>query len=257
MPYLQSQGNIHNLLKDRYGYLGNSYIEMILYILSHPLEMCKALFNKPLLLFFLSFALLPLLYLKLTIFGLPSLFINLLSKGESQSNLALYYTMSAIPFFLISTLYALKKFNQKWRRGLVLFFLIISMTSYRTNGCMIPSRNDITAHNLFASFYTDDQISAQSNIVPHLPRYTNISIYPERNKKTGYIMLKLTGFNGILNKTRKEYYSEILNIIENQGFIAEEYLFPYVILKKEINQLEINNNTLKLRNDLLKLIGEK
>ncbi|MDY6934174.1 MAG: DUF2079 domain-containing protein [Spirochaetota bacterium] len=255
MPSFYIDGNMRNLVAERYGHMGSNFVEIISYILTHPIDMFKLMFNKAFGGFLLSFAFLPVLYMKLSIFALPSIFINLLSRAESQSNLGLYYAMSAIPFYFIAIAISMERFHQKWRKRLLLLIFIIGIVCFRTTGCMIPDYNDFKAHFLFANFHTKDGISAQSNIVPHLPRYKNMKVYPERDGNTIYIMLKLTGFNGV-NKSRIEYYKEILHLIDNEGFTVGEYFFPFVILNRDDDRSEGNEKELKVRLNLVKLISE-
>lgn len=257
LPYLRPEEFANIFLIDRYGHLGSNYTEIILYVISHPLEMCRMIFRVSLLRFILSFGFLPLLHLKLSIFGFPSLLIHLFTNFPPQFNLKFYHALPAIPFFVISSIFVLKKVDIKWRKRLLLLLVIISLSSFRTPGWLIPTPADIRAHFIFANFNTEEVISAQANIFPHLPRSANISIYPNRINDAKYIMLKLNRRHATIEMTKEEYYKKIIELIDEGNYRIERYFYPYVILRREKRDSRLDDKMKQLREDVLKIIKNR
>lgn len=254
LPYLREGDSINVFINERYGHLGSSLTEIILYIISHPIEIFKMVFRESLFRFLLSFGFLPLLYPKLALFGLPSIFIHLITNFPAQYKLHFYHSLPAIPFFVISTIYALKGFNMKWRKILLILLMIISFLGFRSSGFLIPNLADIRAHRYFSNFPIDKRISAQANIVPHLPRIVTLSVFPDGSKNAEYILLKLDQWHAGTGMTTLEYYNMIIKLLDMGYFSVEKYFPPYLILKRGISSIKTNDKTSEIREDILELI---
>ncbi len=254
LPYLQNGVDTHGFLTGRYGHLGSGYSEIIFFLITHPLQLCKMIFRDSLFKIFLSFGFLPLLHLKLSIFGIPSLLVHFITDFPPQYNLEFYHSLPALPFFAISTIFALKKMNSTWRKRLLIALVIISLISFRTPGLLIPSSAEIKAHNIFSKFPLDEKATAQANIYPHLPRSDSLSIFPERTSDAKYVFLKLNRWHAILNMTRCDYFQKIIRLIDKERFVVEIYYPPFVILKKDTSNRKVSEETKILKKDLLKRI---
>ncbi len=256
LPHLQGSAGSHMFIT-RYKHLGNSYSEIIINLLTHPLNTLDMVFRGSFINFFLSFALIPLFFMKLTVFGIPGLMVHLFTNFAPQYELGYYHSLPAIPFFVIAVIFVLKKMDDRWRKYLLILLVIISFLTFRTDGLLIPSASDIKAHNMFSKFSKDDIISAQVNIIPHLPRSENISPFPKRNKKTELILLRFHHSYMPVEMTIPECYREIQKIIDNEGFVVRDYFHPFLILKKDEGIDEDDKRTTEFKKELNKMIVKR
>ncbi len=256
LPHLQG-GKVTDIFMTRYKHLGSSYSDAIINLLTRPFNTLGMIFRDSLIKFFLSFALIPLFSMKLAVFGIPGLMVHLITNFAPQYELAYYHPLPAIPFFVIAVIFVLKKMNDRWRKRFLVLLVIISFQTFRTDGLLIPSASDIKAHNIFSEFSKDDIISAQANIIPHLPRSENISPFPRRNKKTEYILLRFHHSYMPVEMTILECYREIRKIIDNEGFAVRDYFHPFLILKKDEGVEGDDERTAEFKEELNRMIEKR
>lgn len=176
-----------------YAHLGRNGPEMLLYIVTHPVDVAKLMFTVPkleyLLILVLPLALLPLFALRPLVLGLPLVVLNLLSLRGSQISYQSHYSLLVIPGLMAAAIYgadALYRWFQRRREaggnrllamqvgGLALALWAFVLT--------VPYKNPVlrtisshesqayvsAANQLVAMVGPDAKVAVTSKLAPHL-----------------------------------------------------------------------------------------
>lgn len=184
-----------------YGYLGNSFGEIVQTILTRPLFVLGHLFEPDKVYFLLSIlfvsGFLPLLSPGELVLAAPILFLNLLSPNPVQYSLYYQYQGLTVPFFLIAALYGLDRMQRvlagrrRWDPQrvlnvamLILVLFAIANCAYWKNAVWSALRRADTpqriadARAILARVPPDAPVAASSFLAPFVARREGLYFFP-------------------------------------------------------------------------------
>jgi len=213
----------------RYKFLGNSFSQILITILTKPIFTLKYAFSFKKVLY-LRNLFKPVCYL--SIFGGPiiiplliTLSFSLLSNYSPQFSIKYHYSISSIPFIFLGIIFAIvniSKLVNKKQPIIFLFSLLIFLTSFFTNLDLGPkpfllfNEYKIENHQLLLKEFLNQipekvPVSAQNTIGPHLIKREKIYRFPVINDAEFIILdLKATNF-GVPEKKFKKAVKELKN----------------------------------------------
>lgn len=201
---------------------GDTYLEMISYILLNPIESLGKILNPPKIGNFIMI-LIPLLFFPLTnllifFIALPNLAMTFLSFSITHSSYILYYLSPSIPIFFYATISGLSKINNlKFinRNALMQSILIASISTtiffgatpisiafwnkdykvgnfYTSNfhhSAYVEINRHIAAKKIIKFIPRDAVISAEQHFMPLLYKNKKMIIFPSPEKEIEYVLI--------------------------------------------------------------------
>jgi len=251
-PYFSASGQ-HSQW-DRYGYLGESPLEMLGTLLFRPDIVLRHLLTKEKLSYLLGLlsptAFLSLLAPQILLLGLPTLLMNLLSTYAPMHTLGpFHYAAPLVPFFIISSIYGtaflarilasrIRVAGLRVVHGLTCLILLSSLVVHYYQG-FSPLAADfevplVTAHERLAERFfdlirADAAVSAQSRLVPHLSQRERIYMFP-RIEDAEYVLFDVTADSWPIHPNDQWRLFRSLSSEETFGILAAED--GYVLLRK-------------------------
>jgi uncharacterized membrane protein len=247
MPAL-SPTHSHIMLGDdldqlsRYSWLGNSFKDILLTIVFHPVYITKMVmlelggikYIALLLMFFLGF---PLTAPQFLLPGLGDLLANMLSFNPLPRSVLAYHSITLVPILTVAAIYGVKKIslhkswiNRHSARELTFYVLGTSLfCGYFLAPLPLPwARNNFAPANLFSRPDSEVEIirsaigfnasvSAQSNIGAHFTQRKEIYRYPNKLGTVDAVILRLDSptknINNIPDKftNQRKYLSNALD----------------------------------------------
>jgi len=239
---------------DRYGYLGESPLEMLGTLLFRPDIVLQHLLTKENLSYLLGLlsptAFLSLLAPQILLLGLPTLLMNLLSTYAPMHTLGpFHYAAPLVPFFIISSIYSTALLAKMLARrigvaeprvvqGLSLLVLLSTFVVHYFRGFgplaagfEIPL---VTAHEQLAERFLSSippgaAVSAQSRLVPHLSQRERIYMFP-RVEDAEYVFFDATEDSWPIHPNDQfDLFQSLVND-EDFGVVAAED--GYILLRR-------------------------
>lgn len=239
---------------DRYGYLGESPLEMLGTLLFRPDIVLKHLLTRENLGYLLGLlsptAFLSLLAPQILLLASPTLLMNLLSTYAPMHTLGpFHYAAPLVPFFIVSSIYGTALLAKKsarrigvpeprvvqWLSWLVLLSTFI-LHYFRGFGPLAAGFEMpfVTAHEQLADTFLslippDAAVSAQSRLVPHLSQRERIYMFP-RVEDAEYVFFDVTADSWPIHPNDQyDLYQSLVNE-EDFGVIAAED--GYILLRR-------------------------
>ena len=217
----------------RYGWLGNSPMEIMTTLITHPLTVLKTIsldfgglrYSGMLLMFFLGF---PLAAPEFILPALADLSVNLLSYNSLPRSIFSFHNLSVIPILTVASMYGVKrlsrlskKINRFSVRQLVILIVSVNFISgYFLAPLPLPGARNIMAPTRFfnwpdpyiktirSAIGDNASVSTQANIGAHFSQRKEIYVYPSQVGKADVIILRLESttknINNIPNHLIKE-----------------------------------------------------
>jgi uncharacterized membrane protein len=226
----------------RYGWLGDSFVEIFQTIVFHPiytikmvvLEFSGAKYLAFLLMFFLGF---PLAAPQFLLPGIGDLAANMLSFNPLPRSILAYHNVTLVPMLAVAAIYGVKKISHcsNWisRRSSFQLSLLVLCASMFSGYFLAPlplpgARNNFAPKNIFQrpdpyietirqAVGSNASISVQANIGAHFSQRKGIYRYPNKVGKVDVVILQLESptknINNIPNDLIKErkYLANVLD----------------------------------------------
>ena len=263
-----------------YSQYGKGFLNVFIYIATHPITIIKDLFSTKLKINFFKNIFSPLGYLPLLrpdilIIIFPTILKNLLSKVPTTHTIYWQYTSTIIPFLVISTIFSLKwicskiKFLKKYIIFILIFIIIneiiLSLNFYKKSHYFVryDKKNTIneikkTAIKLIPK---NASVICTFDFLPKLSQRKNIftfyMLWRHRLKYKNFSSVEyaIIDFNDYFVEKDFLYQSELISNMFSQYLLNPEWSVKYeksdiIVLKKEktpkttnlIKILENNNN---------------
>jgi uncharacterized membrane protein len=247
---------------DRYGYLGESSLEMLRTLLFRPDIVLPQLLTRENLHYMLGLlspvAFLSLLAPQVLLLGLPTLVMNLLSTYTPMHTLGpFHYAAPLVPFFIISSVYGTALLSRvlaprigvaqgRMVKVLSCLVLIASLVMHYDQGSS-PLAADfkmtvVTVHQRLAERFFDEipanaAVSAQSRLVPHLSQRERIYMFP-RIEDAEYVLFDVTTDSWPIHPN--DQWRLYRSLVDEEGFGVLAAKDGYVLLRRGLvgaNQL--------------------
>jgi cell division protein FtsB len=250
MPHYSTTGN-PSLISNtssyplRYGWLGNSFGEIVRKILFHPLEIVNVMLSGDRLKYL--FALIAPVF-SLAIFSWPVIIvfpvvaINLLSSLSLTYSVFFYHSAIIMPFIYFSAIITFKRLFLG-NRNMEIFFsfgiVFVSLfffhayslaplaASNSTLGEFVPSENANKIEAIKNTIPANASISVQHNLGPHFSERQELYRYPLNIDKSDFVVLdrfdpyagsKVFDFQYALQTDKAEYQSKIEELKASPDF---------------------------------------
>jgi len=187
---------------ERYAYLGKSFLEMVVNAALHPLSTLSFLLSLPRIGAFLGFlampAFLPLLGGWSFLLLIPPLSVEFLSSNPQQFLLRTQYSIPAMSFLYISSIYGIMKVkNRRFIQVIEVLLVLIPLTQIPTTVKLRLLEwpwNDHVAvgHRFLSHVPANASLATQSILVPHLSQREDIFLLPKRYQAE-YILIDTQG----------------------------------------------------------------
>jgi len=195
----QGQYNPHT---ERYAYLGKSFLEIIVNAAIHPLSTLSLLLSLPRIGAFLGFlampAFLPLLGGWSFLLLIPPLSVEFLSSYPQQYLLRTQYSIPAMSFLYISSLYGIMRVkNRRFIQVIQVLLVLIPLTQIPTTVKHRLSEwpwndHDAIGRRFLSNVPPKASLATQSILVPHLSHRKDILLLPKRYQAE-YILIDAQG----------------------------------------------------------------
>lgn len=239
---------------DRYGYLGESPLEMLGTLLFRPDIVLQHLLTKANLSYLLGLlsptAFLSLLAPQFLLLGLPTLLMNLLSTYAPMHTLGpFHYAAPLVPFFIISSIYGtallakalagrIRVAEARVVQGLSCLVLLSTLVVHYYRGFSpmaagfempLVTAHEQLAEGFFSSIPPGAAVSAQSRLVPHLSQRERIYMFP-RVEDAEYVFIDVTEDSWPIHPNDQwDLYQSLVNE-EGFGVVAAED--GYILLRR-------------------------
>ncbi len=207
-----------HLLSQRFGRYGRTPLEMMMGLLTHPLDLIRLLLEREKvqtafdLLAPLGWVALfsPAWFLPI----LPLMFLNLLADSAWQGTVRAHYFAPVLPFLFVATAYGIRRLygmisyhrppdRRLWSVGLALYVLVSTLTvafyfspfplgrDFRLNRFWNWSPHHAAIRRVIHHVSQDASLSAQSNLLPHVAHRRYLYLYPSGDTVADEILLDL------------------------------------------------------------------
>ena len=259
---LYNGGNPH-LATSTFSSLGSTYYDIIINILSHPIDTMNKIMNVPkvgnFIILLIPLAFTSLINMSTFLIAIPNLAITFLSDSITHGSFILYYVSPSIPIFFYSAIVGINKIR-KWRfvniNSLINTILVASISAtiffgatpisiaywnknysvgnfYTTNfhrSAYIEEDRDVAAKEIVKLIPDGALISAEQHFLPLLYKKKRMVAFPDMSIDTEYVLIdrlnpKKTG--GLDNT--------YLSFRENPEFYYQKYFKnnDWIIIKED------------------------
>ncbi len=242
---------------DRYGYLGESPLEMLGTLLFRPDIVLQHLLTRENLDYMSGLlspvAFLPLLAPQILLLGLPTLLMNLLSTYAPMHTLGpFHYAAPLVPFFIISSIYGTAFLAKtlaprigvaqlRMVQALSCLVLVASLVVHYHQGYSplaagfeIPlmAVHERRAERFFDQIPAGAAVSTQSRLVPHLSQRERIYMFP-RIEDAEYILFDVTADSWPIHPN--DQWRLFQSLIGDGGFGIQDAEDGYILLRKGLS----------------------
>ncbi|MEP9411481.1 MAG: DUF2079 domain-containing protein [Candidatus Brocadia sp.] len=230
MPYFAGDTSSFHYHKafSNFSYLGDSPVQILIYIISHPLAIFSNLLDKVKIANFLMY-IIPLLFTSFfspTIFSISTcnLLLNFLSLSISHYSYILYYLSPSIPFLFLSAIKGVKNISD-WS------------FPYLKNKNILFGKFDHKerAHILISCIF----VASVSSSVFFGPSPLSIQFWNRNYKLAPYKTHNFHYSQYIFTEHHKKAFSFLHLIPDNASVSAEHFFLPYLYMKKTLMQFPI------------------
>jgi uncharacterized membrane protein len=242
---------------DRYGYLGESVLEMLGTLLFRPDIVLQHLVTRENLYYMLGLlspvAFLSLLAPQVLLLGLPTLLMNLLSTYAPMHTLGpFHYAAPLVPFFVMASIYGtalltrlvaprIRVSESRLVQVFSCLVLLSSLVVHYHQGYS-PLAADfvvpiVTAHESLADTFLimippDAAVSAQSRLVPHLSQRERIYMFP-RIEDAEYVFFDVTVDSWPIHPN--DQWRLFQSLIDEEGFGILAAEDGYILLQRGLS----------------------
>ncbi len=245
---------------DRYGYLGESPLEMLGTSLFRPDIVLQHLLTRENLDYMLGLlapvAFLPLLAPQIILLGLPTLLMNLLSTyAPMHTSGPFHYAAPLVPFFIISSIYgtALLAKALAPRIGVAQLRMVQALSCMVLSASLVihyhqgysPLAADfkiplVTAHERLGERFFDQipagaAVSAQSRLVPHLSQREQIYMFP-RIEDAEYVLFDVTADSWPIHPN--DEWRLFQSLMGDGGFGILDAEDGYIVLRRGLSSAD-------------------
>lgn len=196
------RGEPYSHLHARYGWLGNSVVEILLGILRNPVAVAGVLASADRLLYLAAilapFGFLPLAAPLALLPVLPALAQNILSLDPVLFHHRTQYNVFVLPFVAVAAVLGVKRVRDRYgdrRTSAVLgvaFLVSVALTSRTANDLMVsrwwPNAAVRDRHIALAKVPPAAPISAEERFVPHLSHRRQVWVFPGGIERAEYVL---------------------------------------------------------------------
>ncbi len=246
IPEFGSAADIERHLP-RYGYLGNSFGEIIKNLFLQPKLVIGKIFSSATL-EYLSLLFLPVIcllspkHLTPMVGAIPTLVMNILSEAPAQRNLVHHYSAPILPFLLVAAISSLAN-GSRWLqsgRAIALYSLVafLALAKFGYFGSKYLESIDTwqATRCAIAQVQTDGGVLTTHEIAPHLThrkkiKFTDANSPPANLADFDYILLNLRHWGW---KSNPEFAASLVNQIKNEHQFTLGYQRDDVYLFKNL-----------------------
>lgn len=222
---------------ERWGQYGQTYAQILGNLLTHPGELFGGLFLNRLKGLLSRLGYLPLADPLALGLALPPLLLNTTSSFDLQKHLQVHYALPVIPFVFIALVSGINNLCKLFPRKSHLIMNILCLYLLAANVAHLTAypitAHDRKGHQLIAALPEKTTISAQTTIIPHLPKTQQIYLLPE-NPGSEYVFFDTQRFKWPMSD--EEYDKTLQSMLHHPNYtlIAQEEGF--YLFKKTSNQ---------------------
>lgn len=206
----------------RWSQYGETYTQIAWNLLTHPGELFGKLLFKNLWKLLLPLGFAPLASPVTFFLSLPPILLNVTSNYVMQIKFQAHYALSVIPFLFISLIFGIKniceKFPEKRQIVLTIFCVYILVVNVNVDPLIRSfriSKHDLTGHAIIKTIPDEVTISAQTNLIPHLPDSHQVSMLPN-NLDSDYIFFDTQRSKWPMSGD--EYQAILQSFIDNKNY---------------------------------------
>lgn len=248
IPYFGSAADIERHLP-RYGYLGNSFGEIIKNLFLQPGLVLGKIFSSATL-EYLSLLLLPVIcllspgHLTPLVAAIPTLLMNILSVAPAQRNLVHHYSLPILPFLIVAAISSLAA-GRGWLRSgraialwSLIAFLALAKFGYFGSKYLESVDTWQATTQAIAQVQTNGGVLTTHEIAPHLThrkkiKFTDASSPPANLAEFNYILLNLRHPGW---KSNPEFAASLVNQIKTTQEFTQAYQRDDVYLFKKLTK---------------------
>lgn len=151
----------------KFASMGTTKTEVLIYLLTHPIETLAKIFSMPLLLLFLSVGGVALFDLKRSWIVICSAALFMVVDNPLVANLNYYYSYAALPFVFVSGIYGFRVLQTKFSHSRFFYPIFISLFSVIVAvQFFLPTRTDGLAHKPFTPDPRGELLADVLNLIP-------------------------------------------------------------------------------------------
>ncbi len=255
-PAFQPLGNSYYL--NRYGRLGNTFVEVLLSPITKPDVFWSVIFGPKRIAYYgdllLPLGFLPLLGVELLLPALPDIALNALSAFAPSRTLDYHYAVIAVPFLVLATVWGIDRLGcwlgrktPQARRAVLIAtsaFALIAMGAYQIDryhgfvplsdryaGTYTIEPRDPIGWQMAAQIPRDAIVSAQFNLLPHVSQRQRAHIFP-RLEDAEYVWLDTQGVIEPF-QTREEYQAAVDTLRADPAFVIVAEQDGYILFRRQ------------------------
>ena len=272
IPYYNGQ-NLH-LASVLYKSYGDTYSEILINILFHPIDFLNKIISLPkignFVMMMIPLIFTPFLNLSVALIALPNLAITFLSDSISHSSYILYYLSPSIPILFYAVITGINKLNESRlvnKNALIYAILTASISAtvffgatpisiafwnknyevgnfYTTNfhrSAYLEEDRDLAVKEIIKSIPDNAVISAEQHFLPLLYNKKKMSIFPDPGDDIEYVLIDR--FNPKKTGGHKGTYSQFR---ENPEFFYQQYFEnkDWIVIKENLGVILFKKNNL-------------
>ncbi len=208
---------------------GNSYSEILINLITSPIQVLNAFFSKWKVLreFILSFSPLVLIYPSLIIVSLPIFLLHFISDRVWYNSLYNYYSYTVVSFFILSIVFSIKRLNdskyKKYTLSILFFCIFISLYSSSGDKFFPYAKIDTNQNRVndleevIQNITAYKTVAAQFDLGAFLPRANPLYPLHEKNLDKDYILIDMSrGITPYVDRPRIERMNQ--EITANQSY---------------------------------------
>lgn len=222
---------------ERWGQYGQTYAQIFWNLLTHPADLFGGHFLNRLKGLLSRLGYLPLADPLALGLALPPLLLNTTSSLDLQKNLQLHYALPVIPFVFIALVSGINNLCKLFPRKSHLLMNILCLYLLAANVALLTAYpitpHDRKGHQLIAALPEKTTISAQTTIIPHLPKTQQIYLLPD-NQASEYVFFDTQRFKWPMSA--EEYDKTLQNMLQHPHYALITKEEGFYLFKKTSNQ---------------------